>query len=103
MIQGKDTKLEEATYDEDFLLVRVVTTGWKYYEEGVRDVDELVAVAVEAIEDDVTDEDMLTDLIQMIQEVFDQVGSHCIASVSVLQLHCPCTLNHTNWDFAFTF
>ena len=40
MIQGKDTKLEEATYDEDFLLVRAVTTGWKYCEEGVRDVDE---------------------------------------------------------------
>ena len=47
-----------------FLLVRAVTTGWKYYEEGVRDVDELVAAAVEAIEDDVTDEDMLIDLIQ---------------------------------------
>ena len=27
-----------------------VTTGWKYYEEGVRDVDVLVAAAVEAIE-----------------------------------------------------
>ena len=57
MIQGKDTKLEEATCDEDFLLVPSLTTGWKCYEEGVRDVDELVAVAVEAIEDDVTDED----------------------------------------------
>ena len=55
----KDTELEEAAYDEDFLLVRAVTTGWKYYEESVRDVDELVAVAVEAIEEHVTDEDML--------------------------------------------
>ena len=43
----KDTKLEEATYDEDFLLVRAATTGWKYYEEGVRDVDVLVAAAVQ--------------------------------------------------------
>ena len=50
MIQGKDTELEEATYDEDFLLVRVVMTGWKYHEEGVRDVDVLVAAAVEAID-----------------------------------------------------
>ena len=30
----KDTELEEAAYDEDFLLVRAVTTGWKYHEEG---------------------------------------------------------------------
>ena len=66
MIQETDTELEEAAYDEDFLQVRAVTTGWKYYEEGVRDVDELVAVAVQAIEKDVTDEDMLIDLIQMI-------------------------------------
>ena len=36
----KDTELEEAAYDEDFLLVRAVTTGWKYYEEGVCDVGE---------------------------------------------------------------
>ena len=47
----KDTELEEAAHDEDFLLVRAVTTGWKYYEEGVRDVDVLVAAAVEAIEE----------------------------------------------------
>ena len=40
------------------MLVRAVTTGWKYYEEGVRDIDELVA-AVESVEDDVTDEEML--------------------------------------------
>ena len=44
----KDTELEEGAYDEDFLLVRAVTTGWDY-EEGVRDVDELVAIAVEAM------------------------------------------------------
>ena len=77
MIQGKDTEVEEAAYDEDFLLVRAVTTGWKYNEEGVRDVDVLVAAAVEAIEKDVTDQDMLMDLIQMIQEVFDQVDPPC--------------------------
>ena len=35
----------------------------------------LVAVAVEAIENEVTDQDMLMHLIQMIQEVVDQVGS----------------------------
>ena len=79
----KDTKLEEATYDEDFLLVRAATTGWKYYEEGVSDVDVLVAAAVEAIEKDVTDQDMLLDLIQMIQEVFDQVGAPCPPGISV--------------------
>ena len=49
----EDTELEEAAYDEDFLLVRAVTTGWRYY-GGVRDIDELVAAAVEAVEDDVT-------------------------------------------------
>ena len=49
MIQGKDTELEEAAYDEDLLMVRAITTGWKYYEEGVRDVDELVAAAVERL------------------------------------------------------
>ena len=54
----KDPDLEEAAYDED---LRAVTMGWKYNEEGVRDVDELVATAVEAIEDDVTDDDMLID------------------------------------------
>ena len=37
----------------------------------------LVAAAVEAIEKDVTDQDMLMDLIQMIQEVFDQVDLPC--------------------------
>ena len=50
---------------------------------GVRDVDVLVAAAVEAIEKDVTDQDMLMDLIQMIQEVFDQVGSPCPPGISV--------------------
>ena len=34
----------------------------------------LVAAAVEAIDKDVTDQDMLVDLIQMIQEVFDQAS-----------------------------
>ena len=63
--------------------MRAVTTGWKYHEEGVRDVDLLVAAAVEAIEKDVTDKDMLTDLIQMIQEVFGQVGSSCPSGISV--------------------
>ena len=70
----KDTELEEAAYDEDFLLVKAVTTGRRYCEEGVRDIDELVAAAVESVEDDVTDEEMLIDLIQMIREVFDQAG-----------------------------
>ena len=79
----KDTEMEEAAYDEDFLLVRAVTTGWKYYEEGVRDIDELVAAAVESVEDDVTDEEMLIDLIEMIPEVFDQVGTPCPPGISV--------------------
>ena len=56
----KDTELDEAAHDEDFLLARAVTTGWRYY-GGVRDIDELVAAAVEAVEDDVTDEEMLID------------------------------------------
>ena len=51
----KDTQLEEVAYDEDFLLARAVKTGWKCYKEFVRDVDELVAVAVETIEENVTD------------------------------------------------
>ena len=79
MIQGKDTELEEAAYDEDFLLVRAVTTGWKYCEEGVRDVDVLAAAAAEAIEKDVTDQDM----IQMTQEVFDQVDPPCPPGICV--------------------
>ena len=79
MIQEDDTELEEAAapHDEDFLLIRAVMTGRKFFEEGERDVDVLVAAAVEAIEGDVTDHDMLTDLIQMIREVFDQVGFPC--------------------------
>ena len=79
MIQEDDTELEEAAapYDEDFFLVRAVMTGWKCCEEGERDVDVLVAAAVEAVEKDVTDQDMLMDLFQMIQEVFRQVGSPC--------------------------
>ena len=48
-----------------------------------RDVDELEAAAVEGIEDDVTDEDMLIDLIQMIREVFDQVGPPFPLGISV--------------------
>ena len=36
-----------------------------------RDVDELMAAAVEAIEGDVTDYDMCMDLTQTIQEVFN--------------------------------
>ena len=109
MIQGKDTELEEVAHDEGFLLVRAVTTGWKYYEEGVRDVDELVAVAVEAIEENVTDEDMLTDLMQMIREVLDRPGisvewewtmvysRDCIASVSLgsSAFYSFCTRIHT--------
>ena len=77
--QEDDTELEEAAapYDEDFLLVRAIMTGRKYYEEGERDVDALVAAAMEAIEGDVTDQDMLMDLIQMIRDVFDQVGLPC--------------------------
>ena len=43
----------------------------------------LVAAAVESVEDDVTDEEMLIDLIQMIREVFDQVGSPCPPGISV--------------------
>ena len=79
MIQEDGTELEEAAAPcgGDVLLVRAVMTGWKYCEEDVRDVDVLVAAAVEALGEDVTDQDMLMDLIQMIQEVFDQVGFPC--------------------------
>ena len=59
-------------YDQDSLLERAFMTRWKCYEEGVRDIDELVAVAMEAIEGDVADHDMCMDLIQTIHEVFDQ-------------------------------
>ena len=78
----KDTEPEEAAYDEDFLLVRAVTTGWKYCEEGVQNMDGLAA-AVESVEDDVTDEEMLNDLIQMIREVFDQAAPPCPPDISV--------------------
>ena len=66
LVQDDDTELEEAAtpHDQDFLLVTAIMTGWKCYEEGERDVDELVAAAVEAIEGDVTDHDMHMDLIQ---------------------------------------
>ena len=59
LIQDDDTEFEEpaAPYDQDSLLERAITTGWKCHEEGQRDVDELVAAAVEAIEGDVTDHD----------------------------------------------
>ena len=67
---------------------------------------------VEAIEKDVTDQDMLMDLILMIQKVFGQVGSPCSPGISVecgmdnalvtashpclsvphcSPSHCPCT------------
>ena len=81
MIQ--DTEPEEAAFDEDFLLARAVTTGWKYHEERVRDIDELVEAAVEPVEDDVTDEEMLIDLIQMMRDVFDQAGAPCPPGISV--------------------
>ena len=73
LIQDDDTEFEEAAArcDQDSLLERALMTGCKRYEEGERDVDELVAAAVEAIEGDVTDHDMSIDLIQTIQEVFD--------------------------------
>ena len=64
-----------ARCDQDSLLERAIMTGWRLYGESERDVDELVAVAMEAIEEDVTDYDMCTDLIQMIQEVFDRARS----------------------------
>ena len=74
-IQDDDSELEEtaAPCDQYFLLIRAIMTGWKCYEEGEHDVDKLVAAAVEAIEGDVTDHDLRLDLVQMIQEVFDQV------------------------------
>ena len=79
MIQEDDSELEEAAApnDEEFLLVWAKMTGWKYYEEGERDVDVLMSAAVEEIEGDFTDHDTLTDPIQMIREVFDQVGFPC--------------------------
>ena len=74
VIQDDDTEFEEAAspYDQDSLLEQAIMTGWKCYEEGVRDIGELVAAAMEAIDGDVTDHDMCMDLIQRIQEVFDQ-------------------------------
>ena len=48
--------------------------GWKCFEDGERDVDELGAAAVEAIEGDVADHDVCTVLSPKMQEVFDQVG-----------------------------
>ena len=74
LIKDDDTEVEEAAtpYDQDSLLERAFMTGWKCYEEGERDIDELVAAVVEAIEGDVTDHDMCMDLIQTIEEVFDQ-------------------------------
>ena len=73
MIQDDDTEFKGAAtpYDQDSLLERAIMTGWKCYEEGVRDMDELVAAAMEAIEGDITDHDMCMDLVQTIQEVFD--------------------------------
>ena len=74
VILDDDTEFEEAAtpYDQDSLLERAIMTGWKCYEEGLRDIDELVAAATVAIEGDVTDHNMCMDLIQTIQEVFDQ-------------------------------
>ena len=74
VIQDDDTEFEEAATanDQDSLLERAIMTGWKCYEEGVRDTDELVAATMDAIEEDVTDHDMCMDIIQTIQEVFDQ-------------------------------
>ena len=74
LIQDDDTEVEEAAtpYDQDSLLERAIMTGWKCYEEGERDVDELVVAPVEAIEGELTDHDMCMDLIQTIEEVFDQ-------------------------------
>ena len=40
------------------LLERAMMTGWRFYGEGERDVDELAAAALEAIEEDVTNYDM---------------------------------------------
>ena len=75
LIQDNDTEFEEAAapYDQDSLLERANKMGWKCCEAGEREVDDLVAAAVEAIEGDVTDHDMCMDLIQTIQEVLDQV------------------------------
>ena len=38
---------------------------------------------MESVEDDVTDDEMLIDLIQMIREVFDQEGLPCPPGISV--------------------
>ena len=58
--------------NDDSGLDSISCLRWKCYGEGERAVDELVAAAVEAIEGDATDHDKCTDLIQTIQEVFDQ-------------------------------
>ena len=68
LIQEDDTESEEPAARS--LLERATTTEWERCEEGERDVDELMAAAVEAIED-VTNYDTCMDLIQTIQEVCD--------------------------------
>ena len=60
-----------ARSDQDSLLERVMRTGWERYEEGERDVDELMPAAMEAVEGDVTDYDMCMDLTRTKQEVFN--------------------------------
>ena len=74
VIQDDDTEFKEAATpsDQDSLLERAVMTGWKCYEQGERDMDDLVAAAMEAIEGDVTDHGTCMGLIQTIQEAFDQ-------------------------------
>ena len=62
---------EDDTESQDSLLELAIRTGWERHEEGERDVDELMAAAMEAMEGDVMDNDMCMDLIQTIQEVFD--------------------------------
>ena len=122
MIQEEDIELEEAAYDEDFLLVRAVTTGWTYYEEGVRDVDVLVAAAVEALEKDVTEQDMLFGLVSndtRRSSIRWAPGAHwhlcrvwhgqrctlltsshpCLSVPHCSPSHCPMHTHHTYWDF----
>ena len=73
LIQEDDTESEEpaARCDRDALLERAIRTGWERYEEGERDVGELMAAAMEATQGDITNRDMYMNLTQTIQEVFD--------------------------------
>ena len=57
LIQEDDTESEEpaARCDPDSLLERTMRMGWERNEKGERDVEQLMAATMEAIEEDVFD------------------------------------------------